>query len=344
MDIELIKSNLNEIIGEKELEGKEVLNVYWGTAPTGKPHIGYLIPLVKIAEMVKAGCNFTILFADLHAELDSMKSTSEQVEYRTKYYNHLIKEVLKLLDVDITKINFVNGTEYQLTPEYTKDVYKFLGQITVESAQKAGAEVVKQNKNPLLSSIAYPLLQVLDEKYLKVDAQLGGIDQRKIFMLSRDHCHKINHKPIIYFMNPLLPKLDKATDNIEDKMSSSDTSKIDFLDSPKTIKKKINKSFAAPSNDNTPLLFMMKHIVFPILNLKNINKFSINRPDQYGGYIEFNTFEDLQNAYLLDESDTNNLSPQDLKLGISEFLVNFLEPLHTVFNNNDMVELISKAY
>jgi tyrosyl-tRNA synthetase len=35
--------------------------------------------------------------------------------------------------------------------------------------------------HPLLSGLIYPGLQALDEEYLKVDAQFGGTDQRKIF-------------------------------------------------------------------------------------------------------------------------------------------------------------------
>lgn len=35
-------------------------------------------------------------------------------------------------------------------------------------AKKAGAEVVKSTNNPLLSGLLYPLLQALDEHYLKV--------------------------------------------------------------------------------------------------------------------------------------------------------------------------------
>jgi tyrosyl-tRNA synthetase len=48
-------------------------------------------------------------------------------------------------------------------------------------AKKAGAEVVKQVDSPLLSGLVYPLLQAIDEEYLKVDCQFGGVDQRKIF-------------------------------------------------------------------------------------------------------------------------------------------------------------------
>ena len=38
--------------------------------------------------------------------------------------------------------------------------------------------------SPLLSGMLYPLLQALDEEYLHVDCQFGGVDQRKIFTLA----------------------------------------------------------------------------------------------------------------------------------------------------------------
>jgi tyrosyl-tRNA synthetase len=53
---------------------------------------------------------------------------------------------------------------------------------------------VKQVKNPLMSSLLYPILQALDEEWLGVDAQFGGIDQRKIFMFAREHLPSIGYK------------------------------------------------------------------------------------------------------------------------------------------------------
>ena len=196
--IEIITENLAEIIGLQDLEkiindGKN-LKVYWGTSPTGKPHLGYFLPMIKIAQLVKAGCEVTILFADLHAYLDSMKTSWELLDYRTKYYENLIKQLLLLFNVDLNKIKFVKGSDYQLSKEYTIDVYKLMSKITVDSSQKGGAEVVKQSENPFLSGLIYPILQILDEVYLKTDAELGGLDQRKIFMMSRDHLHKIGYK------------------------------------------------------------------------------------------------------------------------------------------------------
>ena len=93
----LIVDGLQEVIGEKELINilkERNLRLYWGTATTGKPHIGYLMPLLKICHFLKADCEVTILFADLHAFLDSMKSTWEQLKFRTQYYEEIIKKIL----------------------------------------------------------------------------------------------------------------------------------------------------------------------------------------------------------------------------------------------------------
>lgn len=55
----LITRNLQEVLGLEEI--KKILQtrdlcLYWGTATTGKPHIGYFVPMTKIADFLKAGC------------------------------------------------------------------------------------------------------------------------------------------------------------------------------------------------------------------------------------------------------------------------------------------------
>lgn len=57
----------------------------------------------------------TVLFADLHAFLDNMKSTWELLENRVVYYEHVIKALLMALDVPIDRLHFVRGTAYQLS-------------------------------------------------------------------------------------------------------------------------------------------------------------------------------------------------------------------------------------
>ena len=63
-------------------------------------------------------------------------------------------------------------------------MYRAAAETSVRDARRAGAEVVKQVANPLVAGLLYPLLQALDEQYLAVDAQFGGLDQRKIFILA----------------------------------------------------------------------------------------------------------------------------------------------------------------
>jgi len=340
--IEIIKENLAEVIGSQDLEkiineGKN-LKVYWGTSPTGKPHLGYFLPMIKIAQLVKAGCEVTILFADLHAYLDSMKTSWELLDYRTKYYEHLIKQLLLLFNVDLNKIKFVRGSEYQLTKEYTIDVYKLMSKITVDSAQKGGAEVVKQSDNPLLSGLIYPILQILDEVYLKTDAELGGLDQRKIFMMSRDHLHKIGYKSNIHLMNPMIPNITAKNNN--EKMSSSEpNSKIDLLDNPKSIKKKINKAWSEPKNPENGLFTFLKNAIFPIMKLKEIKEFIINRDEKWGGKMIYYSYDNM-----VDDYKEDILTPQDLKLGIIDWLNDLLKPLQEYFNNQEMIELIKKSY
>lgn len=54
------------------------------------------------------------------------------------------------------------------------DVYRLSSLVSEHDAKKAGAEVVKQSASAPLSGLLYPILQVLDEEHLQVDAQFGG--------------------------------------------------------------------------------------------------------------------------------------------------------------------------
>lgn len=63
-----------DIIKDVLNKGEHPLRIYWGTAPTGKPHCGYFVPMIKLAHFLKAGCEVTVLVADLHAYLDNMKA------------------------------------------------------------------------------------------------------------------------------------------------------------------------------------------------------------------------------------------------------------------------------
>lgn len=48
-----------------------------------------------------------------------------------------------------------------------------------------------------------PGLQALDEEYLKVDAQFGGIDQRKIFTFAEKYLPQLGYQKRSHLMNPM---------------------------------------------------------------------------------------------------------------------------------------------
>jgi tyrosyl-tRNA synthetase len=106
-----------------------------------------------------------------------MKAPLELVEHRTKYYENILLAVFVSLGIPTSKLRFVKGSSYQLTKEYNLDNYRLCATVSEHDAKKAGAEVVKQVESPLLSGLLYPGLQALDEQYLSVDFQFGGIDQ-----------------------------------------------------------------------------------------------------------------------------------------------------------------------
>jgi tyrosyl-tRNA synthetase len=104
------------------------------------------------------------------------------VAHRTKYYQYLLLAIFRSLGIPTSKLRFVEGSSYQLTKEYNLDNYRLCATVTEHDAKKAGAEVVKQVESPLLSGLLYPGLQALDEQYLGVDFQFGGVDQVRVHL------------------------------------------------------------------------------------------------------------------------------------------------------------------
>ncbi|KAF7274204.1 hypothetical protein GWI33_013124 [Rhynchophorus ferrugineus] len=331
-----ISRNLQEVLGEdkiKEILKNRDLKIYWGTATTGKPHVAYFVPMSKIADFLRAGAEVTILFADLHAYLDNMKAPWDLLALRTQYYENSIKAMLRSIGVPLDKLKFIKGTEYQLSREYTLDVYRLSSVVTEHDAKKAGAEVVKQVEHPLLSGLLYPGLQALDEEYLKVDAQFGGVDQRKIFTFSEKYLPQLGYAKRAHLMNPMVPGLTGA------KMSSSEEdSKIDLLDSPANVKKKLKKAFCEPGNiENNGVLSFVKYVIFPLFN--SGEKFVITRSPEHGGNIEYESFNKLEEGFAKEE-----IHPGDLKAAVELHINKLLAPIIKEFEKPELKKLAEKAY
>ena len=134
---------------------------------------------MKIAQLLAAGCDVVVLLADIHGFLDNLKAPLELVESRAAWYRLVIQAILESVGVPTEKLQFVLGTSYQKSPDYVMDVYRLSSLVSEHEAKRAGAEIVKKSDNAPLSGLLYPILQVLDEEHLHVDAQLGGISRRR---------------------------------------------------------------------------------------------------------------------------------------------------------------------
>ncbi|KAH9826652.1 putative tyrosyl-tRNA synthetase [Teratosphaeria destructans] len=342
----LIKKNLQEVLNPEIIEeilhkNERPLRVYWGTATTGKPHCGYFVPMLKIAEFLAAGCEVKILIADVHGFLDAQKSPYELIQARSAYYTKAISEALKAVGVDTSRLKFVRGSDYQTSGEtgakYFLDFLRLSTFTSTHDAAKAGSDVVKQLEAAPLSNNVYPLMQALDEEYLDVDAQFGGVDQRKIFTLAVEQLPKMGFRKRAHLMNPLIPGLQEGG-----KMSSSDPdSKIDLIDTPEVVKRKLKKAYCPIKTvEGNGVLSFVEYVLLPASAIKNNGTPKFVVPRKEGEPLVYSTIEEMHKDFRDDI-----LQPQALKPAVTEALLEILAPIRKEYESNqEWQEIEQKAY
>lgn len=330
--LDLIKRNLFEIIEEKELGEavkKKDFFLYWGTMPTGSVSFAYFFPMLKIADFLKAGVKVKILLADLHAALDGVSWAL--LEKRYNYYKRAIVLILKNIGVNIKNLEFVKGSSIQLNKNYFKDLLKLSTFATVNKAKHSASEAVKTaRENPKLAGLIYPLMQSLDEEYLKVDAQFAGLDQRKILVFAREFLPKIGYKPRIELMTPMIRGL------VGKQMSSSiASSKIDLMDDEFTIKSKVNKADCVAGDVKNGLMDILKYLIF-VLKEDKKQKFVIKRPEKYGGNLKYDSYEKVEKDFI-----SKKIHPLDLKNAVAEEVNTLLKPIR---EDKKLIQFYKEAY
>ena len=338
MDIEqkfqLIIRNTEEVITADELkkllQEKKKPSVYLGTAITGRPHIGYFVWVLKLADFLKAGFKVKLLLADIHGALDG--TAWDILEKRYEYYSTLIPLMFECVGADSKEFEIVKGSSFQMKEEYFYDILKMSTAVTINDCKRAAAEVVKFGDNPKLSGLIYPIMQALDEEHLGVDIQYGGIDQRKILMFARENAHHVGYKPRIEIMTPLIPGL------VGKKMSSSDPkTKIDLLDDEEVIIKKIKGAECAEGiiEDNGVLAFT-KYVIMVVKGDRG-EPFIVERPEKFGGNVKYMNYESLEKDFA-----AKKLHPLDLKTALAKEINNFLKPIRD--KHKQLEKIAASAY
>ncbi|MFC6733212.1 MULTISPECIES: tyrosine--tRNA ligase [unclassified Haladaptatus] len=334
--VHLVSRNTEEVVTEEELEAifdeKETPTVYIGYAPTGEMHIGHFTTMRKLADFLNAGLKVKVLVADLHAHLDDEKSPFDLLDARTDYYQEAIEGMIDAAGADGSQIEFVRGRDFELDSWYSLDLLRMAADTTISRVQRAGSEVVRQSDNPKLGGLIYPLMQTLDIPALDADIAYGGIDQRGIYMLSREILPEHGYEAPICVFAPLLSGLTGG------KMSASDeSSKVNLTDDEDDVIVKINDAYCPQGEvEENGVLEYLRFLVFPILAERG-ETFVIERPEKYGGNIVYESYDELEADFVSEE-----LHPLDLKNATGAYISDIIDPIRERFA--DQHDLLADAY
>lgn len=332
----LVSRFTQEVVTEEELsalfEERDSPTAYIGYAPTGEMHIGHFTTMRKLADFIEAGLEVTVLVADLHAHLDDEKSPFDLLDARTEYYTTAIEAMIEAAGADPGGVAFVRGQDIELTPEYTLELLRMAAETTLNRVQRAGSEVVRQSADPKLGGLVYPLMQSLDVKALDADIAYGGIDQRGIYMLSREILPEHGHRKPVCVFAPLLSGLTGG------KMSASEEgSKIALTDDDDAIAEKIQGAYCpAGEVEDNGVLEYLRYLVFPVFAERD-ELLVVERPEQYGGDLTYESYEDLETDFVSGE-----LHPADLKPAAAVAISTVVDPVRERLLAEP--ELLAEAY
>ena len=188
--------------------------------------------------------------------------------------------------------------------------------------------------------------------------------QRKIFTFAELYLPRLGYRKRAHLMNAMVPGLAGG------KMSSSDpNSKIDFLDPPELVRKKIKSAFCEEGNvDENGVLAFVQAVLIPIsaLRLERLagdtgadadegadaagdqspfvlpgapagTVFSVSRKEEHGGSLHYASFEALR-----DDFAQRRLHPKDLKTAVADAIVRLLAPIRAAFEASEEWRAVEK--
>ena len=314
---ELITRNAEEVVTDEEVremaEDPDGKRAYVGYEPSGVLHIGHMLTANKLIDLQDAGMDIVVLLADVHAYLNE-KGTFDEIRETAER----MKEQFVAFGLDAEKTEFVLGSEFQLDDDYTLDVHSLAVRVTLNRARRSMSEVAREEENPKVSQMWYPLMQAVDIARLDVDLAVGGIDQRKIHMLARDHLPDIGYDSPTALHTPILTSLEGSGG----KMSASDMKMEDKADpiamddSREEIEDKILGAYCPPHLEDNPVAEVYRYHVFP-----RFETVVVERPEKYGGDLEYASYEEFS-----EDIESGELHPQDAKEALVDYVDRLVEP------------------
>ena len=334
--VDLIKSFSEEVVTEDELrnlfETKTHPVAYDGFEPSGVAPIHFgLLRATNLKRMIKSGVKPTLYLADYFGLINNkLGGNLENIRTAGKYF----VEVWKACGIDTSKVNIVWAKVIMDGLEYWDRTLRIAKHISLTRNLRATTIMGrKQSESLSMAQLFYPPMQVNDIFHMKIDLCQLGMDQRRANMLAREVAPKINlpkpvaaHHHILMGLQGMQKKSTQEETMMASKMSKSDPKSCIYMhDSAEQLKKKIAKAYCPiKEEEGNPLLEYVKHIV-----LMEKEEFKINRPEKFGGNVEFHTYEDLLKAYT-----SGDIHPADLKQGVTDALDELIKPVREHFEKN----------
>ncbi len=327
-----------EIITEKELKSLLEVNphptAYDGFEPSGLAHLpfGVLRPIL-VDDMLKAGVRMKLWIADWFAWVNNkMGGDLGKIQEVGKYF----VEVWKAAGVDMSKVEVLWTSDAARQEEYWKKVVTIAQNSTLARAQRALTIAGRTTKDSVqTAAIFYPMMQVADIFWLDVDICQLGLDQRRANILAREIADKMKWKKPVAVHHHMLMGLqgrkepegfdeNGAVDaEIASKMSKSKPETSIFVhDSAESIMEKVISAYCPPKVvEGNALIEYSRYIIF-----RKRKSLLIERPEKYGGNVEFTSPRELEGAYA-----AGGLHPADLKKGVGVALDEIIAPIREHF-------------
>jgi tyrosyl-tRNA synthetase len=121
---------------------------------------------------------------------------------------------------------------------------------------------------------------------------------------------------------------------IANKMSKSNPDSAIFMDdSAEDIQRKIKKAYCPEGIvKENPIMEYCKYILF-----EKFKTLKIERPEKFGGNIEFNSYSELETAF-----SNKKVHPMDLKTATAEYLNKLIEPIRKKLEKNKTAQKLAK--
>ena len=318
---------------------------YDGFEPSGRMHIAQgLLRAINVNKITSIGGKFIFYVADWFA-LMNLKLGGDLEKIRNA--GRLMIEIWKASGMKMENVQFIWASEEIATrsADYWHLVLDIATKFNITRVKKCtpimGRDIPqqeqdeKQTKDPVdelpMSVLLYAVMQCADIPFLKVNVASLGIDQRKVLMMNREYAAKLKQKhPPIALMHHMLLGLNGQ------KMSKSDPENAIFMDDQEAdVNRKLKKALCEPGKVSpNPILEYVKYIIF-----EKDASLTVERSDKNGGNITFNSYGELEKAFV-----DGLLHPGDLKPTVAKIINGYLSSVRQALDSNpESKELVKKV-